>query len=141
MGPGGTEPQRIRPWNEVPPPESFVRRRRPVPTADQLRTLLREHDGNVSEVARKLDRQWAVVWRTMRRYGISADEFRVPEPGGGGARRAISEEDAARAAEAAVDPEGLDEDDDPQLAPDEGEASPTDAGADPDRDPPPDGRS
>jgi transcriptional regulator with PAS, ATPase and Fis domain len=129
MGPGGTEPQRIKPWNEVPQPESFVRRRRPVPTADQLVALLRQHEGNVSEVARKLDRQWAVVWRTMRRYGISADEFRVPEPGGGGARRAMSAEDAARAAEAAADPEVLDEDDDTELAPDEGEdPPPTDRG-------------
>ena len=140
MGPGGTEPQRIRSWNEVPPPESFVRRRRPVPTAEQLRTLLREHDGNVSEVARKLDRQWAVVWRTMRRYGLSADEFRVAEPGGAGARRAMSEEDAARAAEAAAYPEGLDEDDDTHLPPEEGDGGAVAPRADRDDEPPPDGR-
>jgi len=140
MGPGGTEPQRVRSWNEVPPPESFVRRRRPVPTAEQLRTLLREHEGNVSEVARKLDRQWAVVWRTMRRYGISADEFRVAEPGGASARRAMSEEDAARAAEAASYPEGLDEDDDTHLPPEEGEGGAAAPGADRDDEPPPDRR-
>jgi transcriptional regulator with PAS, ATPase and Fis domain len=79
MGPAGTEPQRNRPWKEIPQPETFVRRRRPVPSLAELRTLLREHDGNVSEVARRLDRQWAVVWRTMRRYGITADEFRGPD--------------------------------------------------------------
>ena len=140
MGPGGTEPQRVRSWNDVRPPESFVRRRRPVPTAEQLRTLLREHEGNVSEVARKLDRQWAVVWRTMRRYGISADEFRVAEPGGASARRAMSEEDAARAAEAAAYPEGLDEDDDTHLPPEEGEGGAAAPGADRDDEPPPDRR-
>lgn len=79
MGPAGTEPQRNRAWREIPQPETFVRRRRPVPSLAELRTLLREHDGNVSEVARRLDRQWAVVWRTMRRYGITADEFRAPD--------------------------------------------------------------
>ena len=63
-------------WDEPPPPTAPVRRRRPVPSEAELRAMLLKHQGNVSEVARQLDRQWAVVWRTMRRYGIGPAEYK-----------------------------------------------------------------
>ena len=42
----------------------------------ELETLLEQHKGNVAEVARSLDRQWAVVWRAMHKLGLSAEKFR-----------------------------------------------------------------
>ena len=63
-------------WDDPPPPTAPVRRRRPVPSEAELRAMLQKHQGNVSEVARQLDRQWAVVWRTMRRYGIGPAEYK-----------------------------------------------------------------
>ena len=32
--------------------------------------------GSVAEVARRLNRQYAVVWRNIQRYGIDASEYR-----------------------------------------------------------------
>jgi len=58
-----------------------ARTRRPAPTAEELTTLLRQYRGSVAHVARHLDRQYAVVWRCLQRYGINADDFR--SPGGG----------------------------------------------------------
>jgi transcriptional regulator with PAS, ATPase and Fis domain len=90
IGSGGVsplDPKRRPTWDDLAPlgaPAAPVRRRRPVPSEHELRAMLRKHDGNVSEVARQLDRQWAVLWRTMRRYGISPNEFKPegadPEP-------------------------------------------------------------
>jgi transcriptional regulator with PAS, ATPase and Fis domain len=42
----------------------------------ELEALLQQHKGNVAEVARSLDRQWAVVWRAMQKAGLSADKYR-----------------------------------------------------------------
>ncbi|MES1205125.1 MAG: sigma 54-interacting transcriptional regulator [Pseudomonadota bacterium] len=50
--------------------------RRPVPSADELRALMQRFRGNVAHVATHLDRQWAVISRTLRRYGIDPAEFR-----------------------------------------------------------------
>ena len=55
---------------------SWVRPRRPVPSAEELRTLMVQYQGNVTHVARHLGRQWAVISRTLRRYGIKASDFR-----------------------------------------------------------------
>jgi DNA-binding NtrC family response regulator len=78
-----------------PPPasrEPSVRERRPVPTADELRELMGRHRGNVAHVAKHLNRQWAVISRTLRRYGIDPDTYREagenddsggPDPGEG----------------------------------------------------------
>lgn len=46
------------------------RRRRPPPTREELQALLRRFDGSVADVARELDRQWAVVYRWVARYGL-----------------------------------------------------------------------
>jgi DNA-binding NtrC family response regulator len=55
-----------------------ARTRRPAPTPEELTTLLRQYRGSVAHVARHLDRQYAVVWRCIQRYGIDADDFRSP---------------------------------------------------------------
>jgi transcriptional regulator with PAS, ATPase and Fis domain len=52
------------------------RKRRPAPTPEELTTLLAKHAGSVAEVARQLDRQYAVVWRCIQRYGIDANAYR-----------------------------------------------------------------
>jgi len=52
------------------------RARRPAPPADVLERLLAKHRGNVADVARELDRQWAVVWRWIVKSGIDVDRFR-----------------------------------------------------------------
>ena len=60
-----------------------IRVRRQVPSADELRSLMRRYQGNVSHVAKHLDRQWAVISRCLRRYGIDPAEFRpavIPPP-------------------------------------------------------------
>ena len=56
------------------------RTRRPAPTPGELTTLLERFSGSVAQVARHLDRQYAVVWRCIQRYGIDANAYR---PAGG----------------------------------------------------------
>ena len=41
-----------------------------------LVALLERHKGNVAEVARDLDRQWAVVWRWILKSGLDVEKFR-----------------------------------------------------------------
>jgi DNA-binding NtrC family response regulator len=56
-----------------PPP----RVRRPAPSPEVLERLLAKHRGNVAEVARELDRKWAVIWRCIVRAGIDVSRFRT----------------------------------------------------------------
>ncbi len=49
---------------------------RPPPSRDELEALLVRHEGNVAEVARALDRQWAVVWRWIVKAGLDVDKLR-----------------------------------------------------------------
>jgi transcriptional regulator with GAF, ATPase, and Fis domain len=58
-----------------------TRLRRPAPTRQELTTLLGQCDGSVAEVARRLKRQYAVVWRCVQRYGIDTRSFRRPDSG------------------------------------------------------------
>jgi transcriptional regulator with PAS, ATPase and Fis domain len=53
-----------------------TRVRRPAPTREELVTALGECNGSVAQVARRLDRQYAVVWRIIQRYGIDAGSYR-----------------------------------------------------------------
>jgi hypothetical protein len=53
-----------------------TRVRRPAPTHEELVTALAESNGSVAQVARLLNRQYAVVWRNIQRYGIDAGSFR-----------------------------------------------------------------
>ena len=53
-----------------------TRVRRPAPTREELVTALAQSNGSVAQVARLLDRQYAVVWRIIQRYGIDAGSYR-----------------------------------------------------------------
>jgi len=53
-----------------------TRTRRPAPTREELESLLAQTKGSVAEVAPRLDRQYAVVWRCVQRYGIDAGKYR-----------------------------------------------------------------
>jgi transcriptional regulator with PAS, ATPase and Fis domain len=64
------------------PSSGPLRVRRRVPSAGELRELMRQYRGNVSHVAKHLDRQWAVISRCLRRYGIDPAEFRPPTAAG-----------------------------------------------------------
>ena len=63
------------------PSRPGVRERRPVPSADELRELMQRFGGNVAHVAKHLGRQWAVISRTLRRYGIDPATYRAPGQG------------------------------------------------------------
>jgi DNA-binding NtrC family response regulator len=49
---------------------------RAAPARGELERLLRQHGGNVSGVARALDRQWNVVWRWLIRHELHPARFR-----------------------------------------------------------------
>ncbi|HEX2573914.1 MAG TPA: sigma 54-interacting transcriptional regulator [Polyangia bacterium] len=63
-------------------PETPALRRRPLSPREQtwreqLLELLREHHGNVTDVAEALHKKRAYIYRLMKRFGISPDSFRV----------------------------------------------------------------
>jgi transcriptional regulator with PAS, ATPase and Fis domain len=62
----------------VAPRERASQRRSPrqAPSRAELEQLLEQHAGSVAEVARALDRRWAVVWRIMKRHGLDPTPFR-----------------------------------------------------------------
>jgi two-component system NtrC family response regulator len=72
------EQSRVREFADAAKTSRVVekRTRRPAPTRDELETLLARFAGSVAEVARHLDRQYAVVWRCIQRYGIDANAYR-----------------------------------------------------------------
>jgi DNA-binding NtrC family response regulator len=78
---GVAESSRVREFASSPDTSQTRERRtrRPAPTPEELTTLLATFGGSVAEVARQLDRQYAVVWRCIQRYGIDANAYR---PGG-----------------------------------------------------------
>jgi transcriptional regulator with GAF, ATPase, and Fis domain len=57
-------------------PSATTRVRRPAPTREEIIAALTTCNGSVAQVARRLDRQYAVVWRIIQRYGIDAGSFR-----------------------------------------------------------------
>jgi hypothetical protein len=70
---------RVTEFNDAPQTSRTVeqkRTRRPAPTPEELTTLLERFDGSVAQVARHLNRQYAVVWRCIQRYGIDANKYR-----------------------------------------------------------------
>jgi DNA-binding NtrC family response regulator len=71
----------VRPPSAVSSARAGVRERRPVPSAEELRELMSRYRGNVAHVAKHLNRQWAVISRTLRRYGIDPDAYRTAEGG------------------------------------------------------------
>jgi transcriptional regulator with PAS, ATPase and Fis domain len=50
--------------------------KRSAPTRAELEQLLEQHAGNVAQVARLLDRQWAVVWRWIVKHKIDPVRYR-----------------------------------------------------------------
>lgn len=58
------------------PAAPTTRVRRPLPPPEELRSLMQRYGGNVTQVARHLGRQWAVIWRSLRRHGIDPESFR-----------------------------------------------------------------
>jgi transcriptional regulator with PAS, ATPase and Fis domain len=72
---------RVTEFNDAPRTSRTVekRTRRPAPTPEELTTLLERFGGSVAQVARHLDRQYAVVWRCIQRYGIDASKYRPGE--------------------------------------------------------------
>ncbi len=60
-------------WGNVP---RTTRVRRKAPSRAELVQLLEEYGGSVAHVARHLQRQYAVVWRCVQRYGIDSRAFR-----------------------------------------------------------------
>jgi transcriptional regulator with PAS, ATPase and Fis domain len=61
---------------EASPGPSAAPGRRLAPKRAELEELLRAHEGNVAQVARVLDRQWAVVWRWLVKYEIDPARYR-----------------------------------------------------------------
>jgi transcriptional regulator with PAS, ATPase and Fis domain len=61
---------------EPMPVSSTTRLRRPAPSRQELVTELTACKGSVAQVARRLGRQYAVVWRCIQRYGIDAGTYR-----------------------------------------------------------------
>ena len=59
------------------PPRPGARRSpRAAPTKDELEALLARNDWVVSRAAREIDRDHAVVWRWIKRYGLDLDRAR-----------------------------------------------------------------
>jgi DNA-binding NtrC family response regulator len=63
------------------PAAGTTRVRRPAPSRDELIAELTRCQGSVARVARRMNRQYAVVWRIIQRYGIDAALYRVPSSG------------------------------------------------------------
>lgn len=63
-------PEAVRKSLRDGPPIEVTDRRRPTPSPGELKLLLEEHEGNVSAVARTLDRRWNVVWRWITKHQL-----------------------------------------------------------------------
>jgi sigma-54 dependent transcriptional regulator, acetoin dehydrogenase operon transcriptional activator AcoR len=74
----GAHPRRAEPANDVPEAEPAAVRRSPraAPTKAELEALLERHGWVVAQAAREIDRDHAVVWRWIKRYGLGADRAR-----------------------------------------------------------------
>jgi transcriptional regulator with GAF, ATPase, and Fis domain len=68
--PGQTNPVGVPTGSLPQPPRSGM------PTADELRSLLRDHKGNVAAVGREYGKERMQVHRWMKRYGINVDDYR-----------------------------------------------------------------
>jgi transcriptional regulator with GAF, ATPase, and Fis domain len=79
-GPPPVLPPSVQPPLGSQPPSApaarATRRRRGVPTAEELRAILAAHRGNLAAAGRELGKDRAQVHRWARRYGIDLDEFR-----------------------------------------------------------------
>ena len=69
-------PAKVRAVLEAGPRARVARRWRAAPSRAELERLLKRNRGNVSAVAKALDRQWAVVNRWLHRHDLVAERFR-----------------------------------------------------------------
>jgi transcriptional regulator with PAS, ATPase and Fis domain len=71
-------PRAVRERVTVDDGKQAARRRSPRARPDkaEIEALLDRHQGNVAEVARELDRQWAVVWRWILKSGLDVEKYR-----------------------------------------------------------------
>ena len=69
-------PVAVRNALERGPRVSVRRSPRARPEREELERVLREQGGNVASVAKVFDRQWNVVQRWLRRYGLNAGRYR-----------------------------------------------------------------
>jgi DNA-binding NtrC family response regulator len=60
----------------APPDQPRRKAAAPAPTAEQIKSLLAEHAGNVADVSRALGRQRAAVWRWIKQFGLSPSNYR-----------------------------------------------------------------
>jgi DNA-binding NtrC family response regulator len=70
-------PAAVRAAQRLGPPIAVRRRPRSGPSRE---ALMAEHGGNVTAVARALDRQWNVVWRWLVKYRLSPQRHRSAGP-------------------------------------------------------------
>lgn len=85
-------PAAVRQRLDQGPTFTARRRPRPAPTRAELEMLLREHCGNVTAMARALDRRWNVVWRWLVKHRLQPETLR-----GGGVTAPDVAEDAGSA--------------------------------------------
>ena len=71
-------PRAVRERVKVDESKQVARRRSPRarPAKAEIEALLERHQGNVAEVARELDRQWAVVRRWILESGLDLEKYR-----------------------------------------------------------------
>jgi sigma-54 dependent transcriptional regulator, acetoin dehydrogenase operon transcriptional activator AcoR len=62
------------------PPRITRRSPRAAPTRTELEALLERHDWVVAQAAREIDRDHAVVWRWIKRYGLDVARARPESP-------------------------------------------------------------
>jgi DNA-binding NtrC family response regulator len=76
-------PRAVRERVTVDDGKQAARRRPPRPRPDkaEIEALLDRHQGNIAEVARALDRQWAVVRRWILDSGLDVEKYRSPSEG------------------------------------------------------------
>jgi transcriptional regulator with PAS, ATPase and Fis domain len=73
--PGSESAEQNRPSTHPSAP-ALRRSPRAAPTQDELAALLERHGWVVAHVARELDRDQALVWRWIKRYGLDANRTR-----------------------------------------------------------------
>jgi DNA-binding NtrC family response regulator len=69
-------PARLQERISVEGPAEARQLRRDRPDKAELRAAIERHHGNLAQVARELDRQWAVVWRWAQQDGIEVEKYR-----------------------------------------------------------------
>jgi transcriptional regulator with PAS, ATPase and Fis domain len=72
----GCQPRAPAPANDAVEAAPARRSPRAAPTKEELEALLERHGWVVAQAAREIDRDHAVVWRWIKRYGLGGDRAR-----------------------------------------------------------------